>query len=322
MNSSSYYNDMIKKQIESIPNDSNIILSNDDFNALTKFIQDVLEEFWNDHINGTAQMNNEEEEKVIKVAIKVFMEQKQNNMRSNNSEMVEHNQMTMDTVQSHSISRWKDPNVGVGNIIETNTVNDTDQQVDKIGRDNKNNESERDNSRNSISLIATDTSCNINNDFHQSMNIESHSNDGRDVGANVNVNVGNVLETIDLQADDINVISNRARRDFSNVSKCECGLRFLNFKFLFYHRRDQCKLWVGHRNILTDSPFCKLPNKSSYISTGLNSSNNIGTRGRLPKFDDDDDDDDDDIVIGIKRSFKSLSNIPHKTQLSRSLSGY
>ena len=53
MTNSIYSTDMIKKQIESIPNDSNIILSKDDFNTLTKFIQDVLQEFWNDHNNGT-----------------------------------------------------------------------------------------------------------------------------------------------------------------------------------------------------------------------------------------------------------------------------
>ena len=172
MNNSSYYTDMIKKQIESIPNDSNIILSKDDFNALTKFIQDVLEEFWNDHINGTAQMNNEEEEKVIKVAIKEYMEHKQNNMRSNNSEVVEHNQMN-----------------DCNDNDNTSNSRDTDQHVDKI-RNNIDSDSDR--NSNSISLIATDTSCDINNDFRQSMDIEYPSNDGKD--ADADTDIGNAMD--------------------------------------------------------------------------------------------------------------------------------
>jgi len=369
MNNSSYYTDMIKKQIESIPNDSNIILSKDDFIALTKFIQDVLEEFWNDHINGTAQMNNEEEEKVIKVAIKVFMEHKLNSMISNNTEMVEQNQMNDDcndndntsnsrdtdqhvdkirnnidsnssssnsnsnsnsiirsdinnelhqpmdvsTVQSHSISSSReDPDVCVGNVTETNTVNDndnhnTDQQVDMISCDNNNSESDRNgnsnsnSNSNSVSLIATDIGCGINNDFHQSMDIESHSNDGKDADADTDIGNAmddainmqaavdnNVNNTSDMKVD--NDVNTTASIDHSSVSQCECGMRFLSTKFLFYHRRDKCKLWVGHHKSLTDSANCKLPPS---ISTGLNSSNSIGKRDRLPKSSDDDDDDDD-----------------------------
>jgi len=211
--------------------------------------------------------------------------------------------MDVSTVQSHSISSSReDPDVGVGNVIETNTVNDnhthdTDQQVEKTVCDNSNvRDSDINNSgnRSSISLIATDTSCDTNNDFRQSMDIESHSNDGKDVGANADfgTDAGNAMDdAIGMQAAVDNDVNTTGSIDHSStVSQCECGLGFLSTKFLFYHRRDQCKLWVGHHNSLTDSPNCKLPPS---ISTGLNSSNSIGNRDRLPKSSDDGDDDDD-----------------------------
>ena len=139
-------------------------------------------------------------------------------MRSNNTEMVEQNQMNDCNDNNNSDSR------------------DTDQHVDKI-RSNID--------KNSNSIIRSD--------------------------------INNLLET---KVD--NNINTTANIVHSSVSQCECGLKFLTTKFLFYHRRDLCMLWVGHHNILTDSANCKLP---SHMSTGLNSSNSIGKPGRPPKSD-------------------------------------
>jgi hypothetical protein len=300
-------------------------------------------------------MNNEEEEKVIKVAIKVFMEHKQNNIESSNTEIVEQNKMndcnnndsnsnSRDTdqhvdkirnnidsdssrnsiissdinndlhqpmdfsiVQSHSSSSREDPDVGIGNVIETNTVNDndnhthdTDQQNDKIVCDNSN-VRDSDININSINLITNDNSCDITNDFQQSMDIEYNSNDGKDCNNDVDVyaGVGNAMKTIDRQAADSNVnntldtkvndnVNSTAIIDYNSFFRCECGLRFQSSTFLFYHRQDQCKLWVG----CTSSD------------------------------DDDEEEEEEDINLGIKRSFKSSSNIlPQRTQLARSVSG-